>query len=111
MISSVAPLRIRLLNDAPVNTAGRYVLYWMIAYRRASWSFSLQHAGEWARELNRPLVILEALRCGYRWASDRLHGFILDGMADNAQRFAAAPALYFPYVEWSGMRAKGCSPH
>ena len=107
MISSVPTLRIRLLNDAPVNTAGHFVLYWMIAYRRATWNFGLQHAGEWARELNRPLVILEALRCGYRWASDRLHGFILDGMADNAKRFAAAPALYYPYVEPERDAGKG----
>ena len=37
----------------------------------------------WARRLRRPLVVLEALRCGYPWASDRLHRFVLDGMADN----------------------------
>jgi deoxyribodipyrimidine photo-lyase len=107
MIGSVPTIRIRLLNDAPVNNTGRYVLYWMIACRRSTWNFGLQHAGEWARKLNKPLVILEPLRCDYRWASDRLHGFILDGMADNAQRFAAAPALYHPYVEPERDAGKG----
>ena len=46
-------------------------------------SFALDRAVGWARELGKPLVILEALRVGYPWASDRLHRFVLDGMADN----------------------------
>ena len=29
-------------------------------------------------------MILEALRCGYPWASDRLHRFVMEGMKDNA---------------------------
>jgi deoxyribodipyrimidine photo-lyase len=39
---------------------------------------------------------------GYRWASDRLHRFILDGMSDNAARIRELghPGVhYFPYVE------------
>ena len=38
----------------------------------------------------------------YRWASDRIHRFVIDGMADNAARFANRPipgVLYYPYVE------------
>jgi deoxyribodipyrimidine photo-lyase len=44
-------------------------------------------------------VIFEALRVGYRWASDRLHQFVIEGMADNQKRLADAPVLYYPYVE------------
>jgi hypothetical protein len=51
----------------------------------ASWSFALDHAVARANALDRPLVVLEALRCGYRWASDRLHAFVIAGMADNAR--------------------------
>jgi deoxyribodipyrimidine photo-lyase len=78
---------------------GDYVLYWMIAARRTSSSFALQRAVEWAVELARPLLVLEALRCDYRWASDRLHAFVIAGMADNAARLAGTRAGYYPYIE------------
>ena len=77
-------------------------MYWMIASRRTEWNFSLQRAIEWAVELRKPLVIFEPLRIGYRWASDRLHRFVIDGMADHAKRLAALKnrgVRYFPYVE------------
>jgi len=95
----VPSLRIQVRNPAPVDPGGDFVLYWMIANRRTTWNFSLDEALEWAQTLRRPLVILEALRCGYRWASDRLHRFILDGMADNAKRLKDSGVLYYPYVE------------
>ncbi|MFN7954486.1 MAG: deoxyribodipyrimidine photolyase [bacterium] len=78
---------------------GDFVLYWMIATRRVHSSFALDRALEWATDLGKPLVVLEALRVGYRWASDRLHRFILDGLAENERRVASAPLTYYPYVE------------
>jgi deoxyribodipyrimidine photo-lyase len=98
-LGQVPPLRVQLANDAPVAGDGEYVLYWMIAARRSSWNFALDRALDWARELRRPLVVLEALRVGYRWASDRLHRFVLEGMRDNAADFESSPVLYYPYVE------------
>lgn len=95
----VPELRVRAANDRPVRPDGAHVLYWMISSRRTRYSFGLQRAVERARELGRPLVVLEALRAGYPWASARLHRFAIDGMADNARRFAAAGVLYHPYVE------------
>lgn len=71
----------------------------MTMYRRAGWNFALQHAVEWAERLRKPLVVLEALSCSYPWASDRLHRFILEGMADNARAFAGRNVFYYPYVE------------
>ena len=99
MPSPIPPLRLRAANDRPIDPAGDYVLYWMIANRRANWNFSLDHAVQLAHELRKPLVILEALRVGYRWASDRLHHFVIQGMAEQQRRFAAAPVLYYPYLE------------
>jgi deoxyribodipyrimidine photo-lyase len=90
-----------------MNQNGEFVLYWMIANRRSHWNFSLQRAVEWAVELRKPLVILEALRCGYRWASDRIHGFIIDGMADNAESLAKSPVYYYPYLEREANQGKG----
>jgi deoxyribodipyrimidine photo-lyase len=106
-VHSVPELRIRKVNNAPVSGKGDFVLYWMIAFRRTSWNYSLQRAVEWAKELNKPLIVLEALRCGYQWASDRLHRFILDGMADNARSLEKSKVLYYPYVEAVKGEGKG----
>jgi len=109
-LNSVPDIRIRKSNDAPVNHNGDFVLYWMIAYRRATWNFSLQRAAEWAFELNKPLVVMEALRCGYGWANDRLHRFILEGMAHNARQFKGSEVSYYPYVEPIQDAGKGLLP-
>ena len=71
----------------------------MIAARRVRWNFALQHAVNLAVEMRRPLIVLEALRCDYPWANDRLHRFVLDGMASNAREAARSHALYYSYVE------------
>jgi deoxyribodipyrimidine photo-lyase len=91
--------RIHVLNRGDVDPGGRFVLYWMIASRRCAWSFPLQRAVEWARELGKPLLVLEALRCDYPWAGDRIHRFVLDGMADNARACSRAGVRYHAYVE------------
>jgi deoxyribodipyrimidine photo-lyase len=98
-VTTVPEIRIRLLNRALVDSKGEHVLYWMIAFRRLGWNFALERAAERARELGRPLLVLEPLRCGYRWASDRFHRFVIDGMADHARRLAGSEVLYYPYVE------------
>ena len=71
----------------------------MIAARRTTHNFALQRAVRWARELEKPLIVFEPLRIDYPWASDRLHRFVLDGMADNDAALRTSTALYFPYVE------------
>ncbi|HSM50587.1 MAG TPA: deoxyribodipyrimidine photolyase [Thermoanaerobaculia bacterium] len=93
------PLRLTNLNERPPRPEGEWVVYWMIAARRAGWSFALERAVELAERLRRPLVVLEALRVDYPWASDRLHRFVLDGMVENARRFAGRALVYHPYVE------------
>ena len=103
----VPELRIEVRNDLPVNAGGEYVLYWMIMYRRRGYNFSLQRAVEWASQLDRPLLVLEALRCGYQWANDRIHGFVLQGMANNARSFADTAVMYYPYVEPKLQAGKG----
>ncbi len=96
---AVPAARIREVNDRPLQPAGDYVLYWMSAARRVGANYGLQRAVERAREFDRPLLVLEALRAGYAHASDRLHRFVLQGMADNATALARKPVRYYPYVE------------
>ncbi len=103
----VSEFRIRKCNDAPPNGHGDFVLYWMIANRRTRWNFSLQRAVDWTLQLRKPLVVLEALRCGYNWASDRLHSFVMAGMRDNAEDFRRSAVLYYPYLEPEAGAGKG----
>lgn len=96
---SVPGLRVRAVNSRPRRAGGDHVLYWMTAARRTRHNFALDRAIEHARELGKPLRVLEALRVGYRWASDRLHRFVIEGMADNRERLAKGPISYRAYVE------------
>ncbi len=91
--------RLSVLVDAPVREDGEFVLYWMIAERRPTHSFGLQHAVHHACAWGVPLLVLEPLDCTYRWASDRFHAFVIAGMRDNRDHFAATPVHYHPYVE------------
>ena len=94
----VSPLRVTATHAA-LRTERSYVLYWMTATRRTRWSHGLQHAVERALHLNRPLLVLEAIRCDAPWSSRRTHRFVLQGMADNAERFRRFNIAYHPYVE------------
>ena len=95
----VPKTRLRNLNDRPVRPDGQFVLYWMTTARRTTANFGLQRAVERCVELVKPLVVLDALRCGYPEASDRIHQFVLEGMADTRKALARGPAAYYPYVE------------
>ena len=106
-MSAVPEIRVGTRNKVPVDAAGDYVLYWMIAARRTTWNFGLERALGWARELRKPLLVFEGLRADAHWASDRLHRFVLDGMADNARRLERAGVRYFPYVEPERGAGKG----
>lgn len=105
--SRVPALRILPGNDRPVRPDASFVLYWMTSARRTTYNFGLERAVEWGRALGRPLVVLEALRVGYLHASDRLHAFVLQGMASNQQKFLERGVIYHPYVERAPDEGKG----
>jgi deoxyribodipyrimidine photo-lyase len=95
----IPEMRVSAVSATSARPDGQFVLYWMIANRRVRSNFALQRAVAWAAKLGKPLVVLEALRSDYPWASDRLHRFVIAGMADNARSLAGTPAQYYPYVE------------
>lgn len=78
---------------------GDYILYWMVAHRRVRWNYSLQHAVYLAQRHNKGLIVLEALRLDYPWASHRIHRFVAEGMQDNAATLEQLNVQYYPYVE------------
>jgi len=97
--TTVPPERIRSLNSSGIRADGDWIVYWMTAFRRVESNFALQYARDWAIQLKRPLLLLEALRSDYPWASDRLHRFIIEGMQTNAKLCSQASVTYYPYVE------------
>ena len=107
MISPAPALRVHSLNEAVEDADGDYVLYWMVAARRPTASWALQHAVAHAERLGRPLVVLEALRADYPWASARHHRFIIDGMAHNRAAFDRPGVTYLPYVEPAAGAGRG----
>lgn len=98
-MTPVPAARVRAVNAGAIAPEREYVLYWMTSARRATMNFALDRAVAHARALRRPLVVLEPLRAAYPWASDRLHTFVIQGMADNTRAFARRPVTYHPYLE------------
>lgn len=98
-MQSVPENRIQAINRTLARPDGDFVLYWMTAFRRLHSNFALQRAVEWSETLRKPLVVLEAVRCQYRWASDRFTQFIVDGMIDNQAVTATTNAHYAAYIE------------
>lgn len=97
----VPETRIVRVNKLPINETGRFVVYWMTAFRRMSWNFALQRASDWAREMQKGLLIVEVIPLDSPWVCDRFHRFQLDGVHDNVERAAISSASYYPLVEQS----------
>ncbi len=99
--------RVRAINDAPIHPERDYVLHWMTGVRRIDGNFAMDRAVEHAKALGKPLLVFEALRAGYTWASDRLHAFAIAGMRDNAARLEGTGIGYYCYLEPNHGDARG----
>jgi deoxyribodipyrimidine photo-lyase len=91
--------RVTKLNNNPENTRGRYVLYWMQMFKRASHNYALNFAIQMANDRGLPLVVYEGLKHYYPWANDRIHTFILEGVAEKQADFAARGIRYVFYLQ------------
>lgn len=91
--------RVQLLNDKSANPDGRYVLYWMQMFKRVRFNHALRFAIQAANERNLPLVVYEGLKYYYPWASDRLHTFILEGVAEKCAAFEKLGIKYIFYLQ------------
>lgn len=91
-------LRIRPLNDAAPRAGSKYVLYWCQMNRRADSNHALAYAARKANELRVPLLVYEGLTCTYREANDRMHTFVLEGVAEQQRRFAELGVGYCFYL-------------
>jgi deoxyribodipyrimidine photo-lyase len=91
--------RVRQLNKKPLNTMGRYVLYWMQMHKRVEYNHALLFAIRRANELGLPVVVYEGLKYYYPWASDRLHTFILEGVEEKRIEFDSLGIKYVFYLQ------------
>ena len=85
-------------NDRPLARDADYVLYWMQASRRLHHNHALDYALRCARELKKPLVVFEAVRHDYPWATARTHRFVLEGMLANRAAASRLGVTYWPFV-------------
>ena len=91
--------RVQLLNDKPENKKAEYVLYWMQMFKRTTYNDALKFAIEQANKRNLPLVVYEGLKFYYPWANDRIHTFILEGVAEKREVFAKLGIKYVFYLQ------------
>ena len=96
---TVPKVRITAITNHSASNSGEYVLYWMTAMRRLRYNFGLQRAVEWANELQRPLLIFDAVRTNYRWACDRFHQFLIDGIVERSSQLSSSRAAHCAYIE------------
>ena len=97
--------RLRIFNTD--SNPGKCVVYWMISARRSEWNHGLEHAINLSNERELPLVVVEPLAIAHRWANDRSHTFVIQGMMSNKNAFDESPITYIPYVETRPGEARG----
>ncbi|MCM2315281.1 MAG: deoxyribodipyrimidine photo-lyase [Thermoanaerobaculia bacterium] len=62
---------------------GEYVVYWAQSARRLRSNLALDYAIHRANEEELPVVVYESIRPDYPGANDRIHSFVLEGVAAN----------------------------
>jgi len=88
----------------PPRPDGRFVVYWMRVAARATENPALDTALAAARALGKPVFVYHALSERYRYASDRLHTFILEGARDVQRQLRERGIGYAFHLERPGAR-------
>jgi len=117
MVQNINSKRVFRRNDKEPDPDGEFVVYWMQTNHRFQYNYALEYAIAWANKLGKPLLIYEELTCDYRWASDRIHTFYMQGMSENAAIAEEKNLNYFPVIEknagqsrkiWEKLFQKAC---
>lgn len=87
--------RVHVLREAEPLPFGQYVLYWCQTNHRVPFNHALHAAIALGNHLGKPVVCYHALRPDYPYASDRLHAFVLDGLAELGQAMRANGIPYW----------------
>lgn len=94
----------RLEPGAPPPRDGEFVVYWMRIAARATENPALDVALTAAAALGKPVFVYHALSERYRYASDRLHTFILEGARDVQRAMVERGVGYAFHLERAGQR-------
>jgi deoxyribodipyrimidine photo-lyase len=104
----VDPFALRVTRAAgEENARGEYVLYWAQAGRRLQRNLALDYAVTRANALRLPVVVYESIRPDYPYASDRLHAFVIDGIAANRRHAEARGLRYLFFLPRTRDEARG----
>ncbi len=98
--------RVRLVAPGRPGHAGDVVVYWTQTTRRAADNAALHYAVNEANRRKLPLLVYEALRVDYPFASDRIHRFVLEGAKVEAPRYRALGADYAFFLPRSADEAR-----
>jgi deoxyribodipyrimidine photo-lyase len=99
-------LRVHAAGQPGPRAGGEFVLYWMQGTAlRSRGNPALAFAVAQANRLGVPVLVYQGLRQDYPWASDRLHTFILESVADLQAGFRARGIQYAFWLETAAERA------
>ncbi|RKI16193.1 deoxyribodipyrimidine photo-lyase [Corallococcus sp. AB030] len=88
--------RVQAVNEAPFPPGQRdFVLYWCMVNHRWEENHALDAAIALGNHLGLPVVVYQAIRPDYPYASERLHAWALEGMADMAKGCAPRGLQYW----------------
>ncbi len=103
--------RIRKLNQQDFNPEGKYFVYWAQVNRRVSFNQGLDYAIDLANQASLPLLVYEEISCSYRYANDRFHIFMLEGVADLAKAARTLGAGYVFHLQLAKSQPKDTFLH
>ena len=83
---SIAPERLRQLNDRDLRSNGKYVVYWMQESMRAYENPALEYAIRWANDLETYCVVVFTLIDDFPEANLRHYKFLIEGLKEAADR-------------------------
>jgi deoxyribodipyrimidine photo-lyase len=98
-MKNINSYRVFKQNNNEPRKEGDFVLYWMQSTRRFHYNYALEYAVSWANKLGKPLLIFEAFSCHYRWATDRSHTFMMQGMKEHLDFAEAHDLNYISFCE------------
>ncbi|HEX8706337.1 MAG TPA: deoxyribodipyrimidine photo-lyase [Myxococcaceae bacterium] len=87
--------RVQVVKDVPIPSGRDFVLYWCMVHHRVDENHALDVALALGNHLRLPVVVYQALRPDYPHASDRLHAFALEGIAELPAAYAARGIPYW----------------
>jgi deoxyribodipyrimidine photo-lyase len=101
------PFAGRVTVTGDENPAGRFILYWAQSARRLRENPALEYAISVANARRLPVVVYESLRPDYPSANDRIHAFVLEGVAANVADAARRGLAYHFFLPRTSAEARG----